>query len=94
MLDVPIMTGAAIVGSSMFVYKRKPNPDGSLDAYKARLVAWGHHQLYGETFTSRRPSPLAHREFQKTSDSVSKLKKNHIGAVSSSATVPLPDVGL
>eukprot|EP00959_Pyramimonas_sp_CCMP1952_P162823 3403844-Pyramimonas_sp.AAC.2 len=35
----------------MFVYKKKLNPDGSLDKYKARLVAQGHHQLYGETFT-------------------------------------------
>ena len=42
--------GAAVVGS-MFVYKKKLNPDGSLDKYKARLVAFGHHQLYGETFT-------------------------------------------
>ena len=35
----------------MFVYKRKLNPDGSLDKYKARLVAFGHHQVFGETFT-------------------------------------------
>eukprot|EP00976_Prorocentrum_cordatum_P017809 358999-Prorocentrum_minimum.AAC.1 len=42
--------GAAVVGL-MFVYKKKVNPDGSLDKYKARLVAHGHHQLYGETFT-------------------------------------------
>ena len=42
--------GAAVVGS-MFVYKKKMNPDGTLDKYKARLVAHGHHQLYGETFT-------------------------------------------
>ena len=41
---------AKIIGS-MFVYKRKLNPDGSLDKYKARLVAFGHHQVFGETFT-------------------------------------------
>eukprot|EP00976_Prorocentrum_cordatum_P011505 231342-Prorocentrum_minimum.AAC.1 len=36
----------------MFVYKRKLNPDGTLDKYKARLVvAFGHHQVFGETFT-------------------------------------------
>eukprot|EP00959_Pyramimonas_sp_CCMP1952_P162625 3400092-Pyramimonas_sp.AAC.1 len=35
----------------MFVYKRKLNPDGSLDKYKAQLVAFGHHQVFGETFT-------------------------------------------
>eukprot|EP00959_Pyramimonas_sp_CCMP1952_P285170 5962642-Pyramimonas_sp.AAC.1 len=34
---------AKIIGS-MFVYKRKLNLDGSLDKYKARLVAFGHHQ--------------------------------------------------
>eukprot|EP00976_Prorocentrum_cordatum_P044417 898472-Prorocentrum_minimum.AAC.1 len=42
--------GAKIIGS-MFVYKRKLNPDGSLDKYKARHVAFGHHQVFGETFT-------------------------------------------
>eukprot|EP00959_Pyramimonas_sp_CCMP1952_P166377 3477456-Pyramimonas_sp.AAC.1 len=35
----------------MFVYKRKLNPDFTLDKYKARLVAFGHHQVFGETFT-------------------------------------------
>eukprot|EP00976_Prorocentrum_cordatum_P050551 1020782-Prorocentrum_minimum.AAC.1 len=35
----------------MFVYKKKLNPDGSLDKYKAKLVTHCHHQLYGETFT-------------------------------------------
>eukprot|EP00959_Pyramimonas_sp_CCMP1952_P359116 7519320-Pyramimonas_sp.AAC.1 len=42
--------GAKIIGS-MFVYKRKLTPDGSLDKYKARLVAFGHHQVFRETCT-------------------------------------------
>ena len=43
-------SGAAIIGS-MFVYKIKMNPDGSIEKYKVRLVALGNHQKYGETFS-------------------------------------------
>jgi hypothetical protein len=42
--------GAVIIGS-MFVYKIKMNPDGTIEKYKVRLVALGNHQVYGETFT-------------------------------------------
>jgi hypothetical protein len=42
--------GAAIIGS-MFVYKVKMNPDGSIEKFKVRLVALGNHQKYGETFS-------------------------------------------
>jgi hypothetical protein len=42
--------GAAIIGS-MFVYKIKMNPDGTIEKYKVRLVALGNHQKYGETFS-------------------------------------------
>jgi hypothetical protein len=43
-------SGAAIIGS-MFVYKIKMNPDGTIEKYKVRLVALGNHQIYGETFS-------------------------------------------
>ncbi len=42
--------GAAIIGS-MFVYKIKMNPDGTIEKFKVRLVALGNHQKYGETFS-------------------------------------------
>eukprot|EP00976_Prorocentrum_cordatum_P032809 667928-Prorocentrum_minimum.AAC.1 len=41
--------GAAVVGS-MFVYEEAQSRRHA-DKYKARLVAHGHRQLYGETFT-------------------------------------------
>ena len=49
-------SGAAIIGS-MFVYKIKMNPDGSIEKYKVRLVALGNHQKYGETFSETYAAP-------------------------------------
>jgi hypothetical protein len=42
--------GAAII-ESMFVYKIKIYPDGTIEKFKVRLVALGNHQKYGETFS-------------------------------------------
>jgi hypothetical protein len=46
---VPCPTGKNIVGSK-WVFRQKRNVDGSIEKYKARLVAHGFTQIFGEDY--------------------------------------------
>ena len=46
----PLPEGKRAIGSK-WVYKTKLNPDGSIERYKARLVAIGYQQIEGQDFT-------------------------------------------
>ena len=48
--DEVIVAAKTPIIPTKFVYKVKPNPDGSVDRYKARLVAQGFRQIPGRHF--------------------------------------------
>lgn len=54
-VEVPLPGGRKAI-KFKWVFKRQTNPDGSLDKYKARVVAKGFSQGYGTT--TRRLSVL------------------------------------
>ncbi|XP_020700434.1 uncharacterized protein LOC110112523 [Dendrobium catenatum] len=47
---VPVPPNKPILGCK-WTYKTKMHPTGKLDRYKARLVALGYNQTYGENYT-------------------------------------------
>ncbi|KAI9921649.1 hypothetical protein PsorP6_000110 [Peronosclerospora sorghi] len=49
-VEVPLPPGHKAV-KSKWVFKKKTLADGSLDKYKARVVAKGFNQRYGEDYT-------------------------------------------
>jgi hypothetical protein len=49
-VEVPLPAGRTAI-KSKWVFKKKTNPDGSLDKYKARVVAKGFSQRFGDDYT-------------------------------------------